>query len=796
MRVTYPWLREFVDIPEGPEAVARRLTMLGFEVEEIIYPKLDLEERIVVGEILEARRHEKVDRLWVCKVNVGERVLSVVCGAPNVRPHILVPVALEGARLPTGKLIERSVIQGQASEGMICSEAELGLSLRSDEIMILDSSAEPGVPLAEFLGEGEVAMEIAVMPNRPDALGVVGIAREIATSLRTPLRKPLVEIPPSRERVEDYASVEIVDVEGCPRYSARVITGVRVGPSPRWLVQRLTAAGLRCINNVVDVTNYVMVELGHPLHAFDYDLLAGHKIVVRRSRAGERFVTLDGQEHTLNDQIVLICDAEKPVAVAGIMGGANSEVSDSTRNILLESAYFNPMTIRRGAKFLEITTEASRRFERGMNPNGTVRALDRAAQLIAEIAGGSVLNGVLDCYPQPIEPPTVPLRLGRVKEVLGAEVPKDDVVTILSGLECQVQEGEPLRVTVPTFRPDLTREIDLIEEIARVYGYDRFSPQTRVTFEQLTPRHRYEAFLEAVRSSLVALGLQEVVTYSMVHSQWASRFSLGRGLPIRLKNPISEEQSTLRPSLIPGLLQVVRWNKNRQIDDIRIFEVGDVFWSKDGEGVNPEELSKIGLAITGAREPRNWKSKPVPFDFWDLKGLVEAFLRNLHLEDREFLPTTIGIVDDRALEIAIKGKVVGFLGAVGKEVREEFDLRDDVLVAELDVEALFDQFQLERRYQSLPKFPSVRRDVALVVDRELPAQRVEQCLRRWGTELLGSVELFDVYTGEPMPPSKKSLAFSLTFLSLERTLTEEEVDGVMQRILDGARQEVGAQLRR
>ncbi|MFQ6116387.1 MAG: phenylalanine--tRNA ligase subunit beta, partial [bacterium] len=486
MKITVDWLKSYVDFNYSPEELANTLTMLGLEVDALEYQSREF-DGVVVGQVIKKVNHRNSSNLWVCEVDIGRKKLSIVCGAPNVQVGQKVPVAPEGTSLPNGKVIKLSNIKGIESHGMICSEAELGISSRSEQIMVLEKHAEVGRKLKDVLGQGEVVIDVDVTPNRPDCFGVIGIAREIATAAGAKLRKPKINLSEGEPPITDSISIEILDPEKCPRYTARFIGNVTIKPSPWWLAQKLEAVGIRSINNVVDVTNYVMMETGQPLHAFDYDLLEGKKIIVRTASHGEKFTTLDEKKHTLGSNCLMICDGERAVAIGGVMGGLNSEVSDNTKNVLLECAYFDPVSIRRTSKFLDVSTESSRRFERGTDPNGLIYALDRAAQLIADLSGGEVAKGVVDVYPNSIEPKRIVLRPERVQDVLGKAISRSEIKSLMSALEFKISENKDLEIEVPTFRPDITREADLIEEVVRLHGYDNIPADTTALIEQLEP---------------------------------------------------------------------------------------------------------------------------------------------------------------------------------------------------------------------------------------------------------------------------------------------------------------------
>lgn len=793
MKVTVNWLKSFVDVNDLPEELVAKLTMLGLEVDALEKQNWDF-DGIIIGEVTQKEGLRDADHLWVCQVDVGKERLPIVCGAPNVEVGQKVPVALAGTTLPGGQKIEKTRIRGADSYGMICSEAELGISSRGDGIMILNSDARVGSRLAEVLGRGEIVIDIDVTPNRPDCLGVIGVAREIAAVSRTQLRKPEVSVPEEGPAISELISIEVLDPDRCPRYMARFIGHVSIGPSPSWLAMRLEAVGIRSINNVVDVTNFVMMETGQPLHAFDYDLLSGQKIVVKTASEGERFTTLDEKTHTLSRENLMICDGQKPVAVGGVMGGVNSEVSEKTQNVLLECAYFDPLSIRRTAKQLGISSESSRRFERGTDPNGLPYALDRATQLIAETAGGQVARGAVDVYPKRIHPVTIHLRPQRLRDILGNDISAEDMTDILARLEFRVAKNGDLQVEVPTFRPDITREADLIEEVARVHGYENIPADTRASIEQLRTETSNEWISRRFRDTLLGLGFSEVVTYAMTRRRYAELFLSENGL-VELTNPLSEDFTTLRTSLLPGLLNAIAWNINRKNTDVRIFELGRTFRSANGPNASVIEKAKLGGAVTGRVHETSWAVKPQVLNLYHLKGSLEVFLTRNHIRDWRFGPVEINFLTREALAVYLGEECIGYLGRLSRTVTEVFGVEQPVYGFELDFEALLRAAEGERLYQPVPRFPPVLRDLAVIVDSTLDVEKVRAEIEAAGREHLRDVKLFDVYTGEQVASGRKSLAFSLTFYSFERTLTEDEVDAEIENILERLRKAFGAKLR-
>jgi phenylalanyl-tRNA synthetase beta chain len=810
MRISLEWLREYVDIKIPVEELAGRLTMAGLEVESVenLGTKYD---RFVVGQVIDVKKHPSADRLTVCRVDVGKQRLDIVCGAPNVVIGQKVPVGLVGAVVPRNQhdpegkpfVLELVKIRGVESSGMICSEFELGLGGDAEGILVLDESAFPGTPLAEYLGSTQTVLEIGLTPNRPDCMSHVGVAREVAALLNTKLKRPVMRLKESRERTDKYASVRIDDIAYCPRYTARVIRGVKVGPSPKWLQEGLKSVGLRPVNNVVDVTNYVLMELGHPLHPFDYDKLAGGKIVVRRAKDCESFITLDGKERKPRSDTLMICDAKQPIAIAGVMGGANTEISDKTVNVLLESAYFDPKSIRRTSKYLGLSTDASQRFERGVDPNLTRYSADRACQLIQELCGGEILAGAIDVYPDRIKPCSIPLRVERVNEVLGTDISAKEIIRILRLLDIPMKErkqskaGTRLIFLAPTFRPDLEREIDLIEEVARIHGYDRI--ETKIsTVLKFSSQPVPADSSDQLREFLVGEGYREVVTNSLHKKSVAS---LGNTQPVGILNPISEDMAALRTSLVPGMLDVIRHNVHHDRGDLKLFEIGNVFCQRSGAEKGKYfdqylEDERVILAQTGLTNAPGWEKSERPTDIFDLKGTVGRLLTKIFLDKFRFISyPTKNTLTEFSVGIEFNGGYVGFLGKLKADIAMAFEIEQPVYVAELLSEPVKEGLKRKPSFQPLPKYPSVFRDLAFVVDDRVSAAELEECIRSSAGDLLKRVSLFDLYTGDQVEHGKKSCAFSLEFLSQERTLTEEEIESATQEVVRFVSQKLDGRLR-
>ena len=781
MKVSLKWLREYVEVDWTVDEFIERLTMSGLEQESVEDLSAAL-AGIIVGKVVSRQQHPNADRLSVCQVDVGDGALprTIVCGAPNVDAGQTVPVVLPGQRLPDGSKIGKAKLRGVASEGMICSEVELGLGDDGSGIMVLPDDWEAGAPFAQAAGLDDVIIDFEVTPNRPDCLSVVGIAREVAALAQVELKLPHTELPTTGAPVDTATGVTIEDPQGCGRYVARVIRGIQVGPSPRWLQDRLRALGQRPINNVVDVTNYVMLELGQPLHAFDLQRLDENRIVVRRSRPGETLRTLDGEVRELaDDGLLVIADGSAPVAVAGVMGGADSEVTDESTDILLESAHFDARLIRRGARSLGMHTEASARFERGADWDIPDRASQRAAALIAEITGGQVAPGVIDVWPGKGKRQTVSLRPERAAKLLALPLDGGICHAILERLGCEVEEtdGDRLEVLVPSFRPDLEREIDLVEEVGRIYGYAHV-PVSETVHGPLpgVAGGNYDE-QRRLRRALIGLGLDEAITSSIVADTWAERAG---PVGCRLTNPPAEGISCMRNSLLPGLLDVARRNLRQRATGVSFFEVGRVFLA-DPKG-HREKLHVAGV-VAGQIAASPWRSDSHTADFLDLKGIVEALLRDVHGVLYESIDTPL-LRLGHAAQVMVDGHYLGMLGQADADLAASFDLTHDAFMFELDCGSLFEALAARPvAYRPLDRFPPIERDLAVVLDDQVPAEHVAAEIRTVAAELLEDVRLFDVYSGDQVEGGKRSLAFSLRLRSPDRTLEDKDADAVVEQVL-------------
>jgi phenylalanyl-tRNA synthetase beta chain len=805
MKISQNWLKKYVDFKLTPEQFTEKLSMLGLEVEgyEDLAKKY---ENFVVGEVLERAKHPNADRLSICKVNISNAVQDVVCGAPNVAAGQKVVVALIGAVIPhnqhdsEGKpfVIERVKIRGVESNGMICSELELGLGKDANGVLVLDAKAKVGTPLAKYLSQTDVVYEIGITPNRADCLSHIGVAREIGLLVNKKLKMPKIMLKESTSSASKFAEIEILDKEKCPRYSARVLRNIKIGPSPKWLQDMLTAVGIRPINNVVDVTNYVLMETGHPLHAFDYDTLAGHKIIVKTAQDGEKFVTLDGKERTLTSETLMICDAEKPIAVAGVMGGANTEISDATTNILIEAAYFNPGNIRRTSKHLGLSTEASYRFERGTDISITILAANRAAQMIQELAGGELLKGALDACPKKRSSLTVKARISRINAIIGISLKKGQIISLLKHIDLAAKSSskDEILVTIPSFRNDILEEIDIIEEVARVYGYNNIETKTHAAID-FSSNVRTDLLQDEIRDYLIGSGFNEVLAIGL---QDEATMSLAGKPLVKAINPVSAEMAALQASLVPGALRIVKHNRNHGIKDLRLFEIGNIYLLNTDKAPNTldayYEEERLLLVLSGHNAPVSYGSSSREVDMLDLKGETTALLSKFCLDNHRFIYYDYQeSLSEPCIGIEINGAYAGFFGRVREQIADKLGIDEPVFVCELKIRAINDGWAKDRKFSSLPKFPGVTRDLAFTIEAALPQKSVEDVIRKVGQPLCTNVVLFDMYSGQQTGTEKKSLAYALEFQSPDRTLTDIEIDDALKKIIEAVQGQCNGVLR-
>jgi phenylalanyl-tRNA synthetase beta chain len=800
VKIPYSWVRELVDVDLTAEQAADRLINAGLEVPSVtaVAPEV---RGVVVGEI-EAIERELGDshghRLVLCRVSTGRDRFAVVCGAPNARVGLRAAFAPPGATLPGGRAIAVAKIRDVESQGMLCSERELGFGEEHEAgVLALDADAPLGADLVQHLGLDDRVLDVEITPNRPDCLSVLGVARELAALTGGRLRPPRIALRESRESARSLVRVRVEAPDLCPRYTVRVISGVRVGPSPAWMAARLRACGLRPISNVVDITNYVLWELGHPLHAFDGDRVADRTFVIRRAQAGERFTTLDNQTRTLDEAMLVIADPERAIGLAGVMGGANSEVSAATTRVFLESAYFAPGGIRRTSRTLGLRTDAAYRFERGADIEGLVAAGARAAQLMAELAGGTVARGMIDVYRQRRKPVRVRLRLARVERVLGIAPTRPHARRILSGLGLGVRDrGRDLDVEVPSFRRDLTMEDDLAEEIIRIWGYDKI-PSTLLSGATVEVARESERLRQegVVRRALVGAGLVEAVAYSFSDAtRVAALRGPGDAEPVALRNPLTQDAALLRQHPLDGVLGVVATNLRRQQPNVRVFEIGRTYERAAGAETGTVEPRWAAIALVGARQDPGWQGDGGPVDVYDAKGYAEHVLATFGLPAQTRLGGQLGGFepDSHASLLTETGDVVAEFGEVAAAARERFGVEVPVFVAALPLDRL-PWLPVAPRHQPLPRFPSVQRDMAFSIgDPGLAVATVQAAIGRAAGPLLRDVAVFDVFR---LPDGTRSVAWRLTFQADDRTLTDEEINTIHRRVADAVSREFGITLR-
>lgn len=790
MLLSSNWLQNYVSLPETTEELEQLLTGTGLEVESV-EDRRNAFQNIVVGEVLTCEQHPNADKLTVCTVSDGSDTHTVVCGAPNVAAGQKIIFARIGATMENlGFTIDRRKLRGVESAGMICSSSELGIDDNHDGIAVLAEDAVPGTPMAQHLGYDDVIFGIGITPNRGDALSHIGSARDIAAVTGNPLTIPEI----TEQDIADPVpfSVTITDAELCPRYSAAMLEGIAVQDSPAWLAAALTAVGIRPINNIVDVTNYVMMEIGQPMHAFDLDQLEGDAINVRPAILGERFVTLDDEKRDLPENALLICDAKKAVAIAGVMGGQNSAVSDGTTRILLESAYFQPSSVRKTAKTLQLSTDSSYRFERGTDPNITVWALHRAIALIQQTCGGT-LRGIYDAYPTIIPHREVRLRPAFTNRILGIDVPVEEQRRILETLQVRaIEQGDgSFLCTIPTFRSDIEREIDLVEEIARIHGYDKIPVPTRLEMN-VGDGFDDQAFPGRVREIMLGLGYDEILSSSLV----PRAHTLGdetQENAAEVLNPVSKERPALRTSMLSSLLEAVDVNVRNGLRSLRMFEIGRVFTSENGRY---NERSMLGSVISGPASQRSWTGEERPSDFFDLKGSLEAFLRTLYLDNETiFYYDRTSTLSEHVLTLEVKGRYAGQVVEVSDTILATFDIDQPVLYAELDIEVLRSALPDRQVYQPVAKYPSVSRDLAILIGREVRAQQIIDTVTAARAKHFRDVRIVDVFTHDSLGRDKKSVAFTMTFQSTDRTLKDKEISKAVDAILSALQRAFGAELR-
>ncbi|KAB3529809.1 phenylalanine--tRNA ligase subunit beta [Alkaliphilus serpentinus] len=797
MLVPVRWLKDYVNIDIDTKEFADKMTMSGSKVETIEKMGEGI-EGVVVGRIESINPHPNADKLVICKINIGQQLLQVVTGATNIKEGDYIPVAVDGAKLAGGLKIKKGKLRGEASEGMLCSQEEMGISKNlipealKDGIWILDKEYPLGVNIMEAIPFEDEIIEFEITSNRPDCLSMLGMAREAAATLGTKLKYPEIQLKEGKEKAAEKIKVKIEDVEGCQRYVAKVIKNVKIQQSPQWMQQRLMKAGVRPINNVVDVTNYVMLEYGQPLHAFDLEKIAGDTIIIRKAKDQEEFKTLDGVNRILNADMTMITDSERSLAIGGVMGGEDSEITETTQWILLESANFNNDLIRSTSKRLNLRTEASSRFEKGVDPNLADIAADRVCQLITDLEIGEVLEGMVEVYPTKKEIIQTSIRPNRINQLLGTDLSIKAMVEILKALEIEaVEEGEEIKVNIPTFRNDLQMEADFVEEIGRIYGFDKIVPTMARGNIVVGGKTNGQLMEELAKSQLNSMGFNEVLSYSFVSPKSVEKIllpadSIKRNF-VRLINPLGDETSVMRTSLLPNMLDILSRNFNRKNEEVRAFELGRIFIPKSEESKElPYEIPNLVLGVYGEGE-----------DFYTLKGVIETLLDGMGIKDYSYEvekhhPT---YHPGRCANLMIHDRVAGVLGELHPSVLENYDIHKKCYCAELDFSILMALTRLDKLYQPLPKYPAITRDFAIVVKEDLYVREIEKIISDKGGKILESFKLFDVYRGNQVPAGCKSVAYTLTYRHKERTLTDEDVNKVHETIVDTITQQLGGTLR-
>lgn len=802
MQVSLNWLNEYVSIHLNPNELANRLTMAGIEVENVVKTG-DALGGVVVGEIVSLSPHPNADKLSLCIVETGRGTCPVVCGAHNIKRGDKVPLAAVGTQLPSGISIRKAKIRGELSEGMLCSEAELALGNDESGIMILSPEAQVGQPIHLALGLEDYILDISLTPNRPDCLSIIGVARQIAAITQQTVRLPAIHMKEKGEHINQLTSVTIEAPDLCPRYSARIISRITIGPSPFWMRRRLESGGMRSINNVVDATNYLLLEMGQPLHAFDLDLLDEKRIVVKRCNPGEQFTTLDGKERILPQDSLMICDGLRPVALAGIMGGLNTEVSAKTQTVLLESAYFSPPGILRTSKKMGIRTESSQRFEKGVDPQGVTIALHRAAQLIAELAGAEVNPGFIDNHPSPVAPPpAINLSTQRTNAILGTRFTKDEIKQTLGRLAFTVhdRDDDQLTATPPSYRVDVKESIDLIEEVAQLSGYENISATLPPTPNHPHKEEKSLLLEKKAKDHLTQQGYNEIITYSFVSPAELERLNLPahdhRMTMLNILNPLSEDQSAMRTTLIPGLLTTMRNNIHQKNLDLKLFEIGQVFLVREKDEL-PEERKMLAALATGLYQEESWNIEKREVDFYDLKGCLEHLLDELHLTNYSFSPCQDSPIlhPYKALDIIMNHEKVGIMGETHPQLLDNFQLPQKAYIFELSLSPLIPHFSVHGGFRHLPKYPPVYRDIALVIDEQTSAQTVCDTIDKFKNKCIEEIKVFDYYKGKSIPAGKKSLAYRLKYQAYDRTLTDIEVNALHEELIKILYQELGAEIR-
>lgn len=794
MNLSMRWLGDYVQLDKevSPRAYSAALTMSGSKVEGYEVEGSEI-EKVVVGKVLSMEKHPNADSLVICQVDVGgAEPVQIVTGATNVVPGAMVPVALDGSSLPGGKKIHKGKLRGEVSNGMMCSLGELGLTQHDfpyaieDGIFLLQEDCQVGQDIQSAIGLNDTTVEFEITSNRPDCLSVLGLARETAATYQKPLTLPNPVVKNTVDDIHNYLSVEVKNPELCPRYIARMAKNIKIGPSPRWMRERLRASGVRPINNIVDITNFVMLEYGQPMHAFDYQYVKGGKIIVRNAVDGEKITTLDDVERTLSSDMLVIADENAPSAVAGVMGGEFSGINDGTHMIVFESANFMGSSVRITAKKLGMRTEASGRYEKGLDPQCCLPAVERACQLVEELGAGEIIGGIIDVDNSPKEPHTIPFTPDWINRFLGIEISPEEMLEILARVDVAYDKEKNLLIC-PSFRADLEEKADIAEEVARFYGYDKI-PVTAirgVAEAAKTPRQIFDGKIQDI---MLGCGLHEVITYSFISPKYYDKIRLPADSPLRksvvISNPLGEDTSVMRTTAIPSMMEILSRNYNNRNASAWMYEVATEYHPTADDQL-PDEIPNVVIGLYGSNA-----------DYFTLKGMVELLLERLGIRDWDIEAVT----DDptfhpgRCAQLSAGGKVIGILGEVHPAVCENYGIGTKTYLAKLDADLLFDLQNTDLSYRPLPKFPASSRDLAVLCDDLLPVRTLEKTIREAAGKLLEKLELFDVYKGQQIPEGKKSVALSLTLRAADRTLTDEEADNLMAKVIK-ALESHGASLR-
>lgn len=810
MQVSIKWLKDYIDFTETPEQLADKLTMAGIPVENVVDPGEGL-EKVVTGRIEKLEPHQNSDHLQICTMNVGlaENII-IVTGAQNVAEGQVVPVAMVGAHLPNGMKISKGKLRGVASNGMLCSAQELKLDLeklpeeQKTGIFILPSDTPVGIPAKDVLGLNDVVLEFELTANRADCFSVFGLVREIAAITGNKPHFPEIKVnEDDNTKLNDIFSVEIADPDLCSRFSTRMLKNVKIGPSPEWMQQRLEGVGIRSINNVVDVTNFVMIELGHPMHAYDYDKITGKKLIARRAIEGEELHTLDDTSRKAKGEMLVIADSEKAAGLAGIMGGFETEITDTTTTVVLESADFYGPCIRRTARACGLSSEASGRFERGVDSETTIKALDRAAQLLQEMGACTVCEGIVDVYPNPKQANYVTFTPEQINNHLGTNIAKDVMLNIITsvGFDVTKDENDEITVKVPSWRNDVTCMADISEEIARLHGFDKIKSTLPNGVSMQGTQSAKQTFIDKVKASLSSQGLYETISFALTNEETFNKLNIPQDSPLRkavpIMNPLSDEYPLVRTTLLSSIFDNLARNLARKNDDVALFEVGSVFFPKALPVTElPDEVVKIAGAITGRRNAQGWNQTNDMVDFYDAKGIIEELLANLRVTRYTVETGTHYAMHPGKTAFFKKGRdVIATVGEVHPAVLSAYGITKPVYIFELDATIVMKYMAKDLKYKALPKYPATSRDLAMLVDVDVNAADIEKAMTKAAGQNLTQITLFDVYTGKQVEEGKKSLAFSLTFQSNDKTLTDAEIDPAIEKIVAKLQKDFNANLR-